>query len=300
MKEKIVTLFLIMLAALLFPYMAVILFVGTDIDTDRYDDTYKIILKDGQEVSAQDYLVGILAKEIDPGMEMETLKAQAVLARTWLCRSMGTNIKISEEALSINAMSLSQMKSLWKEKEYIYYEKLYSAVRQTKWECLFYEDIPAAPLFHKISAGQTRQDQTGNCPYLISVDCVFDVEAPGYQMVRQLSKEELVEKINRIDEKRQIAETLTASQIELVSDNQGYVLEVHAGGHIFASEEIATALEISSLWYRIEDYAQNIRVIAKGIGHGYGMSQYGADHYAKEGKDYKWILNHYFFNTVCR
>jgi len=34
----------------------------------------------------------------------------------------------------------------------------------------------------------------------------------------------------------------------------------------------------------------------RGYGHGVGLSQYGAQLYAVQGKDYKWILNHYFSN----
>src|SRR4051794_16052080 len=34
-----------------------------------------------------------------------------------------------------------------------------------------------------------------------------------------------------------------------------------------------------------------------GFGHGVGMSQYGADGYAQHGKDYRFILGHYFTGT---
>ena len=65
----------------------------------------------------------------------------------------------------------------------------------------------------------------------------------------------------------------------------------------FSAEEAALALGIPSLWFRLEDYADTIRVIAKGIGHGYGMSQYGAGTMAKTGKSYKKILKYYYPKT---
>src|SRR3982750_3097349 len=34
-----------------------------------------------------------------------------------------------------------------------------------------------------------------------------------------------------------------------------------------------------------------------GFGHGVGMSQYGADGYAQHGKDYRYILAHYYTGT---
>ena len=300
MKGKIVTLFLLMLAALLFPYTAAILFLDTDLASYVFSDTRSVILENGEAVSAESYLVGILAQEIDPSMEIETIKAQAVLARTWLHRSMGTDTSVSENALAFHGMTLAQMKEAWGENEYIYYEKLYSAVAQTAGQCLYYEDEPALGLFHRISEGQTRSDQTGSCPYLVSVDCVYDVEAPGYQTVKQFTRDQFLTCVNRIDENRQLTAAVSAAEVSLTLDDQGYVLSVQIAGLLFSPEEIAVALGIPSLWFRMEDYADTVRVIAKGIGHGYGMSQYGADRYAKEGKDYRWILAHYFHDISIK
>ena len=294
MKGKIVTLFLLFLAALLFPYTMAILFLDTGLSPYEIEDTRSVILENGESVPAEQYLVGVLAQEIDPAMEQETLKAQVILARTWLYRAMGTEASVSESALAIHAMTLTQMKSVWGEDEYLYYEKLYAAVMETTGQCLFYGDGLAAPLFHKISAGMTRSDQTGDCPYLVGVDCVYDAEAPGYQTVKQYSKEEFAGRLNQIDENRKLLAPVNAADVALTLDAQGYVLAVEVAGLTFSAEEVALSLGVPSLWFRFEDYADTIRVIAKGIGHGYGMSQYGADRYAREGREYTWILDHYF------
>ena len=191
MKGKIVTLVLLFLASLLFPYTMTILCFDTGLMSYQPEDLYSVVLENEKTVSAEQYLVGILAQEIDPSMEQETLKAQAILARTWLYRAMGTKTSVSESELAIHAMTLSQMKAVWGDDEYLYYEKLYAAVIETAGQCLYYGDGLAAPLFHKISAGMTRYDQTGDCPYLVGVDCVYDAESPGYQTVKQFTKEEL-------------------------------------------------------------------------------------------------------------
>ena len=291
MKGKIVTLVLLFLASLLFPYTMTILCFDTGLMSYQPEDLYSVVLENEKTVSAEQYLVGILAQEIDPSMEQETLKAQAILARTWLYRAMGTKTSVSESELAIHAMTLSQMKAVWGDDEYLYYEKLYAAVIETAGQCLYYGDGLAAPLFHKISAGMTRYDQTGDCPYLVGVDCVYDAESPGYQTVKQFTKEEFAGKLNQIDDTRQLSAPVNAADVALT---QGYVMNLQVSEISFSAEEAALALGIPSLWFRLEDYADTIRVIAKGIGHGYGMSQYGADRYAGEGRDYKWILQHYF------
>lgn len=294
MKGKIVTLVLLFLASLLFPYTMTILCFDTGFMSYQPEDLYSVVLENEETVPSERYLIGILAQEIDPLMEQETLKAQAVLARTWLYRAMGTKTSVSEGELAIHAMTLSQMKSVWGEDEYLYYEKLYAAVVETAGKCLYYDNELAAPLFHKISAGMTRYDQTGDCPYLVGVDCVYDAESPGYQTVKQFTKEEFAGKLNQIDNTRQLSVPVNAADVALTLDAQGYVMNLQVSEISFSAEEAALALGIPSLWFRLEDYADTIRVIAKGIGHGYGMSQYGADRYAGEGRDYKWILQHYF------
>lgn len=294
MKGKIVTLVLLFLASLLFPYTMTILCFDTGLMSYQPEDLHSVVLENEETVSAEQYLVGILAQEIDPSMEQETLKAQAILARTWLYRAMGTKTSVSESELAIHAMTLSQMKSVWGEDEYLYYEKLYAAVVETAGQCLYYGNELAAPLFHKISAGMTRFDQTGSCPYLVGVDCVYDAESPGYQTVKQFTREEFAGQLNQIDKARQLAAPVNAADVVLTLDAQGYVMNLQISGISFSAEEAALALGIPSLWFRLEDYADTIRVIAKGIGHGYGMSQYGADRYAGEERDYKWILQHYF------
>ena len=294
MKGKIVTLVLLFLASLLFPYTMTILCFDTGLMSYQPEDLYSVVLENEKTVSAEQYLVGILVQEIDPSMEQETLKAQAILARTWLYRAMGTKTSVLESELAIHAMTLSQMKAVWGDDEYLYYEKLHAAVVETAGQCLYYGDELAAPLFHKISAGMTRFDQTGSCPYLVGVDCVYDAESPGYQTVKQFTKEEFAGKLNQIDKARQLSAPVNAADVALTLDAQGYVMNLQVSEISFSAEEAALALGIPSLWFRLEDYADTIRVIAKGIGHGYGMSQYGADRYAVEGRDYKWILQHYF------
>ena len=251
MKGKIVTLVLLFLASLLFPYTMTILCFDTGLMSYQPEDLYSVVLENEKTVSEEQYLVGILAQEIDPSMEQETLKAQAILARTWLYRAMGTKTSVSESELAIHAMTLSQMKAVWGDDEYLYYEKLYAAVIETAGQCLYYGDGLAAPLFHKISAGMTRYDQTGDCPYLVGVDCVYDAESPGYQTVKQFTKEEFAGKLNQIDDTRQLSAPVNAADVALTLDAQGYVMNLQVSEISFSAEEAALALGIPSLWFRL-------------------------------------------------
>ena len=66
MKGKIVTLVLLFLASLLFPYTMTILCFDTGLMSYQPEDLYSVVLENEKTVSEEQYLVGILAQEIDP------------------------------------------------------------------------------------------------------------------------------------------------------------------------------------------------------------------------------------------
>ena len=73
---------------------------------------------------------------------------------------------------------------------------------------------------------------------------------------------------------------------------------IQIGTHIYSGEEIRQALSLPSPSFTMEEREGKIRIICKGIGHGYGLSQYGADAMAREGKGAEEILKYYYQNIV--
>ena len=59
------------------------------------------------------------------------------------------------------------------------------------------------------------------------------------------------------------------------------------------SETVGNFLEEQGVEIKNDDV---INIKTKGYGHGVGMSQYGANEYAKSGKSYEEILKHYYQN----
>ena len=58
--------------------------------------------------------------------------------------------------------------------------------------------------------------------------------------------------------------------------------------------ELRRLTGIRSTNFRIEETKDNITFYTVGYGHGVGMSQYGANQMAKEGKNYEEIIKHYY------
>ena len=87
------------------------------------------------------------------------------------------------------------------------------------------------------------------------------------------------------------------SGIQIVErDSAGYVKHVQIGQKTYTGEEVQYALGLNSCCFSFEHLKGKIRVICKGIGHGYGFAQFGANEMEKSGSDYVGLLNHYFQN----
>ena len=78
------------------------------------------------------------------------------------------------------------------------------------------------------------------------------------------------------------------------------VLIVNAGGNKISGTDFMNALGLDSPCFTIEQNDSKYSIITKGYGHLVGMSQYGANDMAKEGKTYKEILEHYFPDTKIK
>ena len=85
------------------------------------------------------------------------------------------------------------------------------------------------------------------------------------------------------------------NDIKIVSrTNADYVKCISIGGKNFEGTEIRKIFGLRSANFTISYDENNIIFTTKGYGHGAGMSQYGAEFMAKEGKSYHDILSHYY------
>ena len=61
----------------------------------------------------EEYLIGITALQIPAEYDMEAIKAQAIIARTYLCKQMQGKDRIEESALDLDYLEQSQMEEMW-------------------------------------------------------------------------------------------------------------------------------------------------------------------------------------------
>lgn len=218
----------------------------------------------------------ILSEQISPEYRIETLEAQAVIARSNLMR------KLQEQADT--GSILCEISNNIKQKGWVWKipEKCYEiAVKNTQGQILTVDGELKLVPYHEISAGETRDGEEAfhdsQYAYLKSVDSSADKDAAEYLSSTYVSEQ-------------QLPKELTISG----RDRSGYVQSLMADENILEGTAFASGMGIASPAFSIQKLDDRIRFLSKGKGHGLGFSQYGGDALAKEGKTWQEILHIYF------
>ena len=110
-----------------------------------------------------------------------------------------------------------------------------------------------------------------------------------------MEKTELAEKLQKADNSLVLNPDEIPGNIQIIArDDSGYVTQVQIGTVTLSGEQFRQYLDLNSACFYIKEVEGQVRILTKGLGHGLGLSQYGANEMAKKGKDYKEILNYYY------
>ncbi|WP_024345005.1 SpoIID/LytB domain-containing protein [Lacrimispora indolis] len=291
--------------ALLFPYIITLAWTGKIEERKNVPivtSGKKILLdrKNGESyMDVEEYLPGVVAKQMPADYGREALRAQAVIARTYIYGKINGQNEVKESELHMEYLEQQQMEKLWGSEAFVAsYQAVENAVRSTAKMVMMYDGKLIDPLFHRASTGKTRTGDE-NHPYLQPVSCPRDVEAEGFLNVTAYKKEDFAEKINQISGDVPVnADQIPGSIQIILREEGGYVGQIQIGTRVYTGEEIQRALGLPSSSYGFEEYEGGVRVICQGIGHGYGMSQYGAKCKAEEGWTAEQILPYFYKNIV--
>lgn len=310
-KFKSIAAFLVIL--ILLPYIVSVFVNGADVREDAGGDFY-VKVPDTEEADGvteirwTDYLAGILAEEISQDCEPETLKAQAVLIRTQIYRTLESS---EDKILTESYLSRDEMETKWGAENYgKYHEKYIRAVEETDDTVVMYGDTYAWTPFHQSSNGMTRSAAevlgSEDYPYIAVRECPLDKEADdeiqtftfSYTEIQSLCRDFLVAEENG----DKAAQGYTYDDFEIRScDSAGYVSELRIGNTVCTGDQFRDALSLpSSAFSFSREDDNNIKITTTGKGHGLGMSIWTADQMAKEGKTFDEILAFFFEGTELR
>ncbi len=292
---------IITLLVIIIPFFVVKLFVKTDEIKFKYVSNKIIRVKDENGninvIPFEDYIKGVVASEMPSNFEKEALKAQAVASRSYALYQISGRENEDYDVLTTTTNQVyktdEMLKQQWKEEYTKKINKIKEAIIETQGEYLTYEGKIVNAMFFSTSVGYTENSEeifSSKVPYLRSVSSKWDKQSPAYTDTSTYTLIDFYTKLN-------IAYSPDLNIEILSKTSTGRTQNLKINNVEMTGREFAKKLSLRSNYFDITKNENNVTIMTKGFGHGVGMSQYGANGMAKEGKNYKEILSHYYLNT---
>ncbi len=280
-------------------------------DYKRVDkpETVSVYIKSEDKVcdmEVEQYIKEVTAAEMPAEFELEALKAQAVAARTYLTNRVRVYKETQSPAEHKDAMictdsthckawvSEEKKKEQWGNDFKKNWNKISKAVDSTKDLIITYNSQPISAVFHSTSSGTTENAKDvwgGDVGYLVSVKSEGDLKSPKFNSEAEFSLEEFKkiaqEKIEGVKWENGLIDNVIRS-------DAGGIKTLSVGGVSVKGTDFRFMYGLRSTNIEIEVLENSIKMYVKGYGHGVGMSQYGANYLAQEGKKFEEILKTYY------
>ncbi|MFC4804856.1 SpoIID/LytB domain-containing protein [Filifactor villosus] len=289
-------------------------------------------------IGLQDYLYGVVPKEIQYNWEMEALKAQAICSRNFSIKNKG---KYAKHGFDLDTSTYSQVYGGLDAEN----ERTNRAVDETLSKLGYYNDEIADLFFFAESGGRTESSENVwgmKRSYLIGVDDPYSLGGSYANWKFSISRSSLEGKMSKAGSS--VGDIERISIDDRTENDRVKLITVHGskGSRTFKREEFRRLIgntQLKSMYFDIEvregdkssselddiffeleqvvdgkkditpaperrgsgsKVGDTITFLGHGYGHGVGMSQYGAHKMAQQGRDYTQILAHYFKGVEVR
>lgn len=243
------------------------------------------------EVPLEDYIKGVVAGEVGNSWDIEALKAQAVVARTYALYQKLHNGKMPYDLTSSVIHQVYRSGNIP--------ENIAKAVNDTRGEILTYEGKPIIAYYHSTSGGMTEDPAEvfgKSYPYLKPVETSCEL-SPYFMWEKRIPVSEIERASNVTGIKEIMIDDLTVSNrardFRIITEN---------GEHKIPAKELRKSLGWdrlpSTMITNITKDEDAFIFEGKGYGHGVGMCQWSALDMAKKGMSYRDILSKFYPGTV--
>lgn len=233
--------------------------------------------------------------EIPEEYPFEAVKAQTVLIRSRYRKRFEEGD--TEEKLYLEMQQKKEQLG-WQEKEFSKeMEICEKAAGETRKTVLRYCGEVVDGAYFLAGNGGTREGlevfSDTSYGWLTKVENSCDLEGPYYLSECTISSGEVKNRLYL--ETGEKPEGDLEKQLEILSrDQAGYVMKIRVGNTVLSGERFRKLFGLSSSCFLIQFGEEEIRFVCQGVGHGFGLCQYGAGIMAMEGADYQEILQFYF------
>lgn len=247
-----------------------------------------------ERIKLEDYVAGVVGGEIKNDWPLETLKAQAILARTFTLQKMmkgktrhGTDASTDPEEFQAYAPDNIN-------------DAIRRAVRETRGLVLTYRGRPIRAYFHSCSGGITSTAEEG-------LD-FREEPTPYIKIVREPPcPDPAKQRWSATFTKQEVAAAAAKMGVKLsdfssirVADRgpSGRATRIALGDAVVGAAGLRAALDPermrSTLLESLRLEGDRVVMAGRGWGHGVGMSQFGALAKARQGWKAERIVRHYF------
>ncbi|MCQ2470764.1 MAG: stage II sporulation protein D [Clostridia bacterium] len=273
---------------------------------DEYISVMRSETGETSDMKIREYLIGCVAGEMDARFHEEALKAQAVASYTFAQYiknrdkdKPGADIS-DDSSVYQSYIDEEKRKDKWKDSFEKYESAVENAVDAVLGQQILYDDKPIMAVYFDKCNGMTESSENiwgKKLPYLVSVTSDGDKLSPELESYEEFT----IDEFKNAFSKKNID---FSSEKALIGDvkryDSGVVKSINISGCEMAGTEFRAILGLKSADFTIGNDENKVKITCQGNGHFVGMSQYGADYMARQGSDYKEILQHYFPNTEIR
>lgn len=251
-----------------------------------------------KKMKLEEYLAGVVAGEMKPEWPVNALAAQAIIARSFTLHEIETKggvpargTQASTDIKEFQAYSAREVN-----------DNIKKAVEMTRGMILTYQGKPINAWFHASAGGITATAKEGldyqeaEPPYIRSVQSPDELAPADVQhWTAVFTKQEVLAALSKVGKSVNRLDSLTIGD----KGPSGRVTTFKVNGQETVSgPNLRVALDStklkSMLLDKVEVSGSKVFFSGKGYGHGVGMSQWGANKMAVDGKKPEEIAQYYF------
>ncbi len=247
-------------------------------------------------VPLEEYLRGVVPKEMSSSFPLEALKAQTVAARSFAMKNRHRHEANGFDLCATNHCQLYDGTSTDEMSD--------RAIYDTRGEVLMFDGKVADANFHTDSGGMTESvgEVWGTAaPYLIAVKEVIKLGEPW---VVKLPAQNFSVQLNIGNVRSVKLSKLTIGKSSVDRTSSGRVKFAQIVGTsktvTLTGNELRQKFSLPSTLFDMTISGDEVVFTGYGHGHGVGMAQLGAKSYAQDGWSYEKILAHYYRGTELK
>ena len=247
------------------------------------------------DAELEQYVAGTVASEVPKSWHHETLKAQAIAARTYALKQ---KFKRANEAYHVQSSVMDQVF----EGAHKLHPKSLAAAKATSGEVITYNHELIDAFFHSTCGDHTAAAKDvwgGDVPYLPGSKCGFCKTSSSHRWTAKIPKSQVLGGLSKL-----IGDNVISFSIS-EKDSSGRAKRVKIKGgrkiHTISANQFRGAIsyrDLKSAWISSFHSSRGSYIFkGKGYGHGVGMCQWGAQGMAKKGHMAPSILAQYYPGT---